>query len=454
MPERLRVCALGPGDGAFGAAVRELARVPGVEIVADAGSADAVLAAGDAGAALAPPYGVWAFRDDAVRAIREGDTATAGQLVRLGDGAVLQQCHVAAKPWSLAKTRDAVAWGSAYMPARAARDILERGGARTVAAEPLPAAGRLDLVARARMARAWVRVQLDSILRVERWHVGIVRAPIERFLEPGFRPEIEWVGRPRRGGFLADPFLAGPSTLLVEDFDDRAGRGTIAEIDLATGRRRTAIDAGCHMAYPYVFEHEGRLYCTPETHERRGVYLYERDGSGWAERACLLDGVAAVDPTVIEHDGRWWLFCTDEEADSEGRLLLFCAPELLGPWHPHPGNPVKTDIRSSRPAGTPFVAGGALHRPAQDSASTYGSAVVINRITTLTETEFAEEPVVRLGPPPGSSHRAGFHTLAGLGDLTAVDGKRRELAPRLVLPRLARKVRRLTGRGRPSRSSS
>ncbi len=47
---------------------------------------------------------------------------------------------------------------------------------------------------------------------------------------------------------------------------------------------------------------------------------------------------------------------------------------LEGPWEPHRRNPVKCDVRGSRPAGTPFVHGGELYRPAQDGSKRYGKA--------------------------------------------------------------------------------
>ena len=40
---------------------------------------------------------------------------------------------------------------------------------------------------------------------------------------------------------------------------------------------------------------------------------------------------------------------------------------------------VKTDVRSARPAGTPFVYQGELYRPAQDCSRTYGGSIVIHR---------------------------------------------------------------------------
>ena len=40
----------------------------------------------------------------------------------------------------------------------------------------------------------------------------------------------------------------------------------------------------------------------------------------------------------------------------DDELHLFHADRLLGDWQPHPRNPVKSDVRSARPAGAPLQA--------------------------------------------------------------------------------------------------
>jgi hypothetical protein len=421
-----------------------------------------------------PTFGVWSYRHGdgerfrggppAFWEVYSGEPATGVGLERLTErpdaGIELQRCFVSTNPGSHRKTLDAVTSASSYMPARVARDIL-CGSARYLEAAPSPSTapvrGAPTKLQRAgflaRMGGAWLKAQFTHVFLVERWHVGIVRRPIEHFLSDGFEPVIEWLPHRERGGFLADPFLAGTGTathLLMERWDDRSERGTIVGVDLdggMNGREPSPVhDSDVHMSYPYVFEHAGSLYCTPETNRRRGVFLYllDPDGGGWKEQATLLEGFAAVDPTLVRHGDRWWLFCTDHEDDPDAKLLLWSAPQLLGPWEAHPGNPVKVDVRSSRPAGTPFVVDGELYRPAQDSGGGYGRAVVINRVTRLTTTEFAEEPVTSFSPPPAGPYGAGSHTIAGWGDLTAIDGKRWALAsPRVVRPRLVRKLKRL-----------
>ena len=76
----------------------------------------------------------------------------------------------------------------------------------------------------------------------------------------------------------------------------------------------------------------------------------------------------------------------------------FHAPSLEGPWHPHPRNPIVSDVRGARPAG-PFIHDGdRLLRPAQDCSGRYGRAVVFKEVLELSPTDYREVEVARLEP--------------------------------------------------------
>jgi hypothetical protein len=147
----------------------------------------------------------------------------------------------------------------------------------------------------------------------------------------------------------------------------------------------------------------------------------------------LLDGVHAVDATPFEADGGWWMFANIAVPGSlhaHDELCLWRAPSPLGPWRPHPGNPVVSDARRARPAGRPFRWRGELVRPAQDCSVRYGHALVLHRVLRLDETAYREEPIARLAArwAPGLE---GFHTFNRADGLTVVDGlARRPLANR------------------------
>jgi hypothetical protein len=142
----------------------------------------------------------------------------------------------------------------------------------------------------------------------------------------------------------------------------------------------------------------------------------------------LLDKIRAVDATLAEVDGRWWMFANigQERAsrwsDWNEELHVFHAPSPLGPWTPHRRNPVKSDVRSARPAGRLFRLGRDLYRPAQNCAVRYGHSITINQVVRLTPSEFREVPVSAI-LPHWAAHLVGTHTINSVRGLTVIDGR-------------------------------
>ena len=91
-----------------------------------------------------------------------------------------------------------------------------------------------------------------------------------------------------------------------------------------------------------------------------------------------------------------------------------------------------------------------LYRPAQDCSQDYGGRVVINRVLELTVKSFEEQPCAIVGPLSSGPYRAGFHTLAAVGDITLVDAKRKLFLLRELRTALAKYL----PRARVSRSTS
>jgi hypothetical protein len=306
----------------------------------------------------------------------------------------------------------------------------------------------------------------NLLFRFSAWNVGVVETPIQSFLDPAAHLPIQWVPEPGNSTFRADPFAVEGTDggfLFFEEYNYRAStttsttsKGAISCVPIGAGRpagpARRVLELPVHMSYPYLFRHEGTIYCVPETAEAREVTLYRAVAfPHFWERACtLLDGVAALDPTVFPWKGRWWLMCTDHDRRSLEALFIFWSWDLFGPWRPHSRNPVKIDIRSARPAGTPFVSDGHLYRPAQDCSAGYGGKVTVNRVIELTPTSFQEEAVRVIEPDRQVPCRHGIHTLSAAGDLTLVDGRR------LVFSRTAflHQLRRFGGTGQKSLHAS
>ena len=144
----------------------------------------------------------------------------------------------------------------------------------------------------------------------------------------------------------------------------------------------------------------------------------------WERLGPLLTGIEAVDSTLFQHRDYWWLAYTDASIDRNGRLMLWYAGELTGPWHPHALNPVKIDPRCSRGAGPPFVYRGALVRPSQDCSVSYGAKIIFNHVITLTPNQFREEMIGELRPDPSGPYSLGLHTISYDGSVAMVDGSR------------------------------
>ena len=197
---------------------------------------------------------------------------------------------------------------------------------------------------------------------------------------------------------------------------------------------------GTHFSFPYVFEHEVEVYCIPENAASGKTRLYRLSCSEKQfEPIAELSDKPLIDPVLFKWGKHWWLFGTLPGFPSE-RLYIYYATNLLGPYHPHAGNPVKTDIFSARPAGKPFVVEGTLYRPAQNCSKTYGGSIVINQVITLSPEEFQEQPSTELFPARNWRYNKGMHTLSGNGGITVIDAKRMQFIPVASWNKLKRKL--------------
>lgn len=263
----------------------------------------------------------------------------------------------------------------------------------------------------------------------QQWNIGVVNRPIQSFVEEK-EYEVEWFPLPLPDGtyYLADPFGAkvdGETCIFMEEYDYIKRKGKISYIKLNErndpSKIETAIEKPYHMSYPYLFEYEKEVYCIPEAFENNEVTIYKiRTPSNWERKYTVVKGIDVVDPSLIEYDGRWWLFFTRVYDDTN--LYLWYAEDLFGDWNPHKNNPVKTDISSSRSAGTMFIHDGKLYRPAQDCKKHYGANVVVNQVMKISPTEFHEEPVSVITPNDVTLN--GVHTISSLGEMTLIDGFR------------------------------
>lgn len=399
----------------------------------------------------AAKYGVWSFHHDDETKYRGGppafweiynnDPVTGAILQRLTNrldgGVILKKGYFKTCLYSYQKNMNEVYFGATQWPWLVCKDILsnsadylEEEATKSNAPIYYPPINRQFLKFVIKDALNKVKRLIHHLFFREYWNVGIIEEPIQNFIKENYKPTVHFLSTPPANEFYADPFgyeHAGANYVLLEKFDFKKNIGKIdvwKQNGVSIWDQRDIFKVDCHQSYPYIFSDQDDLYCLPEMSEAQKLILYKLQGSEWLEQSTLLEGIPCVDATLIKYENKYWLFFTRTDQNSDVNLYIKYAPVLQGPWIDHPANPVKMDIRSSRPAGSFFWHENKLYRPAQNCSKTYGGSVVINKVVVLNEKKYHEE-AVREVFPWNQYYKDGIHTLSVLGNRTLIDGKRK-----------------------------
>lgn len=229
-----------------------------------------------------------------------------------------------------------------------------------------------------------------------------------------------------RAASVADPFMvkAGETwhmffeVLLQEEEKGEIGWATSKD-GLLWNYRQIVLRESFHMSYPYVFCLDGDYYVVPETGQAGAIRLYRADPfpNEWTFIGAILEGVW-MDPSIFFFDGRYWMFASP----AYGRLDLFYARSIDGPWRAHAMNPiVEGDIRIARPGGRVLVLGDKVIRFTQDGIPEYGTQVRAFEISGLTTSTYVERELAGpiLAPGKEEWNLLGMHHI----DPHWVDGK-------------------------------
>jgi hypothetical protein len=412
-------------------------------------------------------HGVWAYHHGGDAVNRGGPPgfwevmdrhATTGAVLQMllpaPDGErVLYRSHSAAHHLSVSQNRLSYYWKSSTFVMRKLRELhrdgaaaLARGGGPHLSAytrrlhRPPTNVTMARLLSR--LARRYIASHLRARVQYQQWTLAYRRAPSATV---GDMPDLVLHGfrilEPPADRFWADPFVAyadGRHYVLFEDYGYAPRRGRISVLELGADGTPSAapvpvLERPYHLSYPFLFTWRGERYMIPESGANSTVDVYRatRFPYEWAPETTLFAGRHLVDVTLQEIDGRWWMFAnapaTPEvkyESWAWDELHLFYADSPLGPWHPHPRNPVVSDVRHARPAGRLFQHGGAWYRPAQDCGGSYGRRLAIQRIVRLDVSDYEEVPATTLTSEwqPGLD---GIHTINAAAGLTVIDVRRR-----------------------------
>ena len=272
------------------------------------------------------------------------------------------------------------------------------------------------------------------------WNVGFVESGAKDIiLSDSSRVQVNWLKHKYKDRFFADPFILSVNEkeikVLVEDYPyyDKRGMISLLTVDRATYaliNKVVVLKQPFHMSYPFIMRKDnGEVWVAPEASQSGKLYYYSvNQNTGQLENQRVLIQEPLLDSTIVEYNGKWWLFCTKRGAESNKDLFIYYSDNPEGPWKPHDQNPVISNLCMARPAGYVVKIGNELYRVIQKCDISYGEAINVSHITQLTGVFFKETFVKELRAQK-DKYSDGFHTLNSLGDLTVVDGIRLQYAP-------------------------
>jgi hypothetical protein len=397
-------------------------------------------------------YGVWSYHHgDNLRyrggppgfwEVMKGDPSTGAILQILTDeldnGHVIYRSFAQTDLRSVRRNANNYYWQSSAFFARKLRDVYQTGFCAL--RDPLPtcwtpyshklykAPSNLAMCSLlARFGARYLMSKMRNLLRFRQWFIAYRINANASFLDDTFYRFKRLI--PPKDRFWADPFpfkRDGKFYIFFEELLYETGKGhlSVVEVDqkgIVHGPHKI-LERPYHLSYPFLFEWNGELYMVPESSKARTVELYRCTSfpDQWEMEKVLLHDLEAVDATLAEIEGRWWMFVGVEAEGTKFvyELHLYYADSPLGPWHPHRANPVRPDAQSSRPAGRIVRQNGSYYRPAQEGP---GYAMSIQKIERLDEEEYLETEVSRI-EPSWAENLAGTHTLNSADGLTVIDG--------------------------------
>lgn len=246
--------------------------------------------------------------------------------------------------------------------------------------------------------------------------------------------KITWMQHNRSCSFFADPFIycvdKEKAVILAEELIYSRSKGLISRctIDRTTGKlinRKVVLEESCHLSYPFYDEETGRF--APESCRNGNWATYKFDGKNAFDKRVIINE-PLIDSTPIEWKGRWYLFAVKQPRALD-QLLIYSADSRYGNYQPHPLNPIKDCIRTSRCGGKCFIVDGELYRVVQDSTHLYGECMHITHVTELTANTFLEEDWCDIKINHNGRYPLGMHTLNFQEDFIVIDGYREIFRP-------------------------
>lgn len=268
--------------------------------------------------------------------------------------------------------------------------------------------------------------KLLEYFKATKYNIGFVDGNLESIIE-GEPIKVNWMKHSYKDRWFADPFILDVTDneiiVLVEEWYDPLQRGRISKLIVDKSsfdllELKVMIDEGSHLSFPSIERIGNEIYIYPE---RAGSFLeryrYDHEKDSF-EKDCRVSDLPLTDSVITDLFGQRLLFST-KMPDANGKELGIYSwddkrKELVRLQYYH------FDENISRMAGSFFVYGGNVYRPAQVCIKSYGDAVSIQEVSNENgKWNFKE---VRRIYSPTKDFDLGFHTFNEYKGVIVVDG--------------------------------
>lgn len=281
--------------------------------------------------------------------------------------------------------------------------------------------------------------KLIDKLFIKQWSIGITNASIEDIIKNNIsKKSFTWLPIKDNTRFFADPFVFknpdGNIEIIFEDYSSyNYGKISLASLNpqFSTISIKPLLDSGFHLSYPSVFKHQDKTFIIPESSKEGGLHCYEFDfeTKTLINKRTIIENEPLLDSTILFHNNKYWLFATKRGSKSNSDLYIYHSNKWDGAYVPHKGNPVKTSLSGTRPAGNFIISNDTIYRPTQNSAEYYGKSVILQKIIQLDDDKFEEIAVTELTLQKNNKFNFGIHTINITNDVIVVDGLRKIFSP-------------------------
>lgn len=262
----------------------------------------------------------------------------------------------------------------------------------------------------------------SKLFLTEKWRIGIVKLrgldTDNRISECIDYANPIWLPTLSKSHFEADPFyVPSPAfpAVLFEAFDYNNRKGVIFQVQwdeskLRFGNPTLLNEQPYHLAYPFCFEFENNIYYYAESYTDEKLQYYKLTDGKWIPHCSLPMPKFISDPTLILHDGLWYMFYTNGLFGSNFQLEIKFSESPFGPFKDHLQNPVKINVSNSRSAGHFIRKNGKLIRPSQNCMEGYGNKITFHEVLKLSPTEYEETFYDQLDAKSFGDQYEGVHT--------------------------------------------